>query len=175
MDNMENRSEEDAYFDILSRLTPEMMDEVMRQQEAAAGILNAQHKTNAAYEGNADKARFLTSNSSEADYFQSFSTLVKNIGMGGGNDEAYKYYTDKSAGRTRRDEGYRKQMTQAQDIITDSNNAWAEANPEIAEIIKEQDVTGRWAMSKTGMPPGRLCCPRLRLRNRRRSTISAAG
>ena len=147
-----DKSEQDAFYDILGQASPELMDEILNQQYRAGdflgarGVVNQMNGESAARERRlwsseyespediADQAMYRTSTSEEADRFQSYTTLLKNIGMGTDNDKAFQYGMDQTAERTKKDRGYKNIMSNAQNIITKGygENAWAKKNAEAA-------------------------------------------
>ncbi|MBQ2698229.1 MAG: hypothetical protein IJF59_06080 [Clostridia bacterium] len=92
------------------------------------------------YGDDAETAALLSGVSGEADRLQSFTTLTKNLVMGGNNQKAYAYYKDKHAGMIDEDAGYKKVMEDAQDIIGFSygKSDWLKENPELVDIAREQ-------------------------------------
>ena len=146
-DPYQDRSESDAYFQLAQQATPKFMDEILRQQAAAARALN---QTRQSLSGggtpmeNAEaevRAKF----SPEASVFQGYSTLLKDIGLNTGGGESYMYYLDQMRALKTAAPGVYAEIEAAQNtIMGDSRkNIWAQAQGDEALDALQDDADAR--------------------------------
>lgn len=126
-----DQSVQDAFDKRMQTVTPEFMDELLRQQVAAAQGLVADKQDRIDQGETEDEAAFKTKYSHAATLYQGFSSLVSNIGMGG-NTDLVTYYLNQSM-KLRKENPELGQIIQAAtgDILMDKEK-WGRA-PENAE------------------------------------------
>lgn len=141
-----DESEHNAYIDRMKTVTPEFMDELLRQQIAdAQGLVDAKQSRINDMGMTEDEATFKTKYSHEAMLFQGYSSLAKDISMRAGNENALLYYMEQSRQLLREQPELRQIVKAAQEGILSGNERWGDApeNSDEAKFIQNasEDMT----------------------------------
>ena len=160
-----DQSEQKAYTELLGQASPEMMDMILENQyNAGLGLearqvdhqrdeQSAERRSNILYgrssTGAKERAAYRTSTSEEADKFQSYNTLLKNIGSTN-NENADEDSMSSAVWRARgKLGGYNRVLNVAQNIITnDDGTEWAKKNAEAAGEMDKKMQDRRAADAK---------------------------